>query len=205
MGDVSEKKSESMQDLKRGVARYGYQDGVVEISIGIICLFLGLILFFYKAKPFRPIYAVAFSLMSLGVLFVGGVWLLRKLKGKFVWGKTGYYITKGAYPKLFWVFMGLSLMAVVFAVLSVRSFSSEVTVFLFGFAMFFGLISQFFEAGKIKRFLCISFVPLFTAGICVLMGSSWKKSLVAVFLATGCVFLVSGIVVYKKFRGKYDE
>jgi hypothetical protein len=204
MNSVNEEKVESMQDLKRGVARYGYQDGVVEISIGITYIFIGLMLFFYKIKLNRPLYGVIFVLACWGVLFAGGVWFVRKLKGKLVWGKTGYYKIRESYPELFWAFMGLSILAAVSAVFSGAFFSVGVAVFLFGACFFFGLISQFFQTGKIKRFLYVSFVPLFAAGICVLLELPLKQSLVAMFLATGCVFLVSGIVVYKKFREEYD-
>jgi len=201
MGDYKKKKPENMQDLEKEVVRYGYQDGVAEISIGIIYLFLSLALFFYKATPIRPLYAVIFILACGGVLFAGGIWLPRKFKGRFVWGKTGYYITKGVYPKLFWVFMSLSLLAVAFAVISVRLFPSEITIASFGGCFFFGLISQFFQTGKIRRFLYISFVPLFAVGVCILLDIFWKQSIVVMFLSTGFVFIISGFVMYKKFRG----
>ncbi len=205
MSDPKENQQENIKDLKEKVARYGYQDGMVEISIGITYLFLGLMLFFYKATPIRPLYAVIFVLTCWGILFAGGIWLLRKLKGRFVWDKIGYSITRGSYPKTLWVFLGLSLLSAAFAVFSIRLFSPEITIASFGCCFFFGLISQFFQAGKIRRFLYISFVPLFAVGICILLGLFWKQSIVVMFISIGSVFIVSGVIVYKAFRGRYDE
>ena len=204
MSSLNEKKSENIKDLENEVVRYGYQNGVAEISIGIAYLLLGLMLFFYKPGPIEPIYAVFFALTCLGILFFAGTWLIRKLKGKFVWEKTGYYVAKGSYSKLVWVFLTLSLLSVAFAAFSVRLFPSEIAIASFGACFFFGLISQFLQTGRLKRFLYVSFLPLFISGVCIFLDISLKQSIVFMFLATGFAFLISGIIVYKKFRGEYD-
>jgi hypothetical protein len=201
---MSNKESENIKDLKKEVIRYGYQDGVAEITIGVVYLFLGLVLFFYRATPIRPLYAIVFVLACLGVLFAGGIWLFQKLKVKFVWGKSGYYVTKGYYSKLVWVFLGLSLLSVAFAIISMRVFSSKIAIASFGGCFVFGLISQFFQTGGLKRFLYIPFVPLLIAIACILLEISWKQSLVFMFLSTGFVFLISGVMVYRAFRGRYE-
>jgi hypothetical protein len=199
------KESENLQDLEKEVVRYVYQDGTVEISIGIMFLFLGLMLFLYWAMSFHPLYAIIFVLTCAGIMFAASIWLLPKLKGKFVWSKTGYYKARGSYPKSFWVFMFLSILSTAFAILSAIFFSIKISILSFGFVMCFGLISQFFQTGGLKRFLYIPFVPLLIAIACILLGISWKDSLVFMFLSTGFVFLVSGVLVYKKFREVYDE
>jgi len=204
-GKAKEKESENLQYLEKEVVRYVYQDGTVEISIGIMFLFLGLILFLYWAMLFHPLYAIIFVLTCAGIMFAASIWLLPKLKGKFVWSKTGYYKARGSYPKSFWVFIILSILSAAFAVLSAIFFSIKISMLSFGFVMFFGLISQFFQTGGLKRFLCIPFVPLLIAIVCILLEVSWKNSLVFMFLSTGFVFLLSGIVVYRAFKGRHDE
>jgi hypothetical protein len=204
-GKAKEKESENLQYLEKKVVRYVYEDGTVEISIGIMFLFLGLILFLYWAMLFHPLYAIIFVLTCAGIMFAASIWLLPKLKGKFVWSKTGYYKARGSYPKSFWVFIILSILSVAFAVFSVRLFPAEVAIALFGGCFFFGFISQFYQAGKIRRFFYISFIPLFATGVCLLLDISWKQSIVVMFLATGLTFLVSGIIVYEQFKRKSTE
>jgi hypothetical protein len=204
MDDVSEKKSENMQDLKKEVTRRWYKDGLFEVSVGIVCLFLGLMVLFYRMAPFRPLYTVIWILVYGTIVFVGSIWLPRKLKERLIWDKVGYSITKECYPISFWVFLSLAFLSGVLAVFSVAFLSSEVATLFFGGVWFFGSISQFFQAGRIKIFLYLSFVPLFVAGVCALLGLSWKQSIGVIVFAVGCVSLISGIVVYKKFREEYD-
>lgn len=202
MSSLNEKKSENIQNLKKEVTRRWYEDGTVEISFGVTLLFLGLMILFYKMTPFRPLYTVIWILVYGTIVFVGSIKLPRKLKEKLIWDKVGYSITKEYYPISFWVFLGLSFLSGVLAVFSIVFFTSEVATLFFGGVWFFGAISQFFQAGRIKRFLYLSFFPLFVAVICALIGLFWKQSVGVIVFSVGCGFLFFGVKAYKTFKGE---
>jgi len=201
MDSYNEKKSENIKELKEEVTRRWYEDGLFEISIGITYLLLGSMILFYKMTPFRLLYTVIWILIYGTIAFIGGILLPRKLKAKLVWSKIGYSITKEYYPISFWVFLGLAFLSGALAVFSVAFLTSEVATLFFGGVFFFSGISQFFQAGGIKRFLYVSFIPLFAAGICALLGVFWKQSIVIIVFTVGCVSLIFGVGVYKRFKG----
>jgi MFS family permease len=203
MDSSKQKKSGDIQSLKEDVTRSWYEDGMFEISIGITFVFAGLVFLGFKIKLLpRFLNSIIFAIIIVILGLIGSIWLPRKLKGKFVWRKTGYSIVKEPYPKSTLVFLGLSLLSGAFAVFGIRFISTEFAVFSAGFAFFFAYISQFFQAGRIKRFLFTSFIPLFAVGVCTLSGLSWEQSIAITFLVTGFVSLVSGIIVYGQFNRK---
>ena len=205
LSSLNDKNSESIQGLKEEVSRSWYEDGMVEISVGITLLFLSIALFLYGTKPCRVLYDAIFVSAILTSLVVGTLWLPRKLKGRFVWNKVGYSVVKDPYPKSVCVFLGLSLLCGAFFIFSIRFLSNEIAILSFGFVMFFALLSQFFQAGRMKRFLFVSFSPLFIAVISSFLRLSWQQSVEVAISAIGCVSILSGVIVYKNFNKEITQ
>jgi hypothetical protein len=176
-----------------------------EIGFGVVSLFVGLMLLLYKIKMPKVFYLVISPVTVIVVVLICSYWLPRKLKEKFIWGKAGYSIGKDCLPNPAWVFLGLSLLSGVFAIVSFRFLSSDISILLIGFTMFFAFISQFFQAERIRRFLVLSVIPLFVAGGSILLDFSFKQSIDLMVFVIGFAFIVSGVIVYRRFVRKLSR
>lgn len=175
-----------------------------EISFGIVMFFIGLGYFVPKI-PFLPntflaIFSSQVILMVIGVF--GFFWLNRKFKEKYIWGKTGYSIPSNACPKSVKISIFAGFGFCIFALLSRKFLSSEVTILLTGTAIAFAYIALFFQSGKAKRFLAFSVLTLMITGINVLLGLFYPQAIYLMLFILGCASIVSGFIVYGKFRRK---
>jgi hypothetical protein len=206
MDSSNEKNLKSIQNLKNQVLKFRYEDGMFEISIGVWALFVNFCYFIFKAK-LLPINRLTSSFLLCAVPLIGFIvylWLMRKLKKKLVWDKAGYSVCKNYYSKAIWFFLCLSLLFTLFAVLSIRFLSSEITVLSLGLFLCSAYITQFFQAERMKRFLMYSILPLLIAGINVFLGLPWYSSFCLMLFIIGCASFVSGTIVYRNFRRRYN-
>jgi uncharacterized Tic20 family protein len=204
MDSSNEKNLKSIQNLKEKIKSAWYEDGMFEIGIGVLTLFVSFSYFIFRAK-LLPANRLTRSFLLCVMPLIGSIvylWLMRKLKKKFVWDKTGYSVGRDNYSKSIWFFLCLSLLFLLFAVFSIRSLSSEITVLSFGFFLCFVYITQFFLAGRMKRFLIYSILPLVIACVYIFLGLPWDSSFYLMLFIIGCASIVSGIIVYRDFRRK---
>jgi hypothetical protein len=208
MDGIKEEKSESIQGLKREVARRWYEDGMFEIGIGMLFLFivLGLYLGFRFGLPSR-FNLIVKLLWSIGYISLGfaACWLIRKLKEKLVWGKDGYSVIRDVYSEPVLIFMSLGLLFLLISVYSSQFLIEEVRLSLTGLGLCFAFVAQFFQTGKLKRFLLFCILPIFVALINILLDVSWKQNLYLEILIIGFALIVSGTIAYKRFKRKSPE
>ncbi len=208
MDSPNEEKAVNTGILKNEVCRSWYEDGMFEIGVGVLFLFIALGLYlgsrFGLPAHFNLIVKLLWSAAYIGLGF-GTFWLVRKLKEKFVWRKVGYSVIKDYYPKSVWVVLSLIFLFVVFAMFSIRFLSNEITIFLFGLVITFAFVAEYIQAGKIKRFLFFSFLSILIAGVSSLLGITWRDSIFLMVYVLGCALLISGVIVYMNFRRKLTE
>ena len=204
MDEVNEKNFESVQKLKEGVCKSWWNDGMFEISFGIVMFFIGLG-YFVPKTPFLPDTFLAIScariiLMVIGVL--GFFWLNRKFKEKYIWGKTGYSVLANTCSKSVKISIFAGFLFYILAMLSRRFLPSEAIILLTGSAIVFACVSLFFQSGKAKRFLAFSVLPLIIAGVTSILRVFYPQAIYLMLLILGCVSLMSGFIVYMNFRGE---
>ncbi len=208
MNIAREKKSENIEDLKNKVFQTWVEDGMFEICFGICYLSVGLVFAspFVKILPSGSRLGVAFLRLILASSIVGGTfWLIRKLKEKFIWREAGYSVIKDYYPKSVWVVLSLIFLFVGFAMFSIRFLSHEITIFLFGLVMSFAFVAEYIQAGRVRRFLLFSLLPILTVGVSYILGVTWGDSLFLMIYILGCALLISGVIVYMNFKRKSTE
>ena len=204
MDELNEKKLEDVQRLREDVYKSWWRDGMFEISFGIVMFFIGLGYFVPKI-PFLPNTFLAFFLSRLILIIIGVsgfFWLNRKFKAKYIWGKTGYSVPANDCSKSVKVSICFGFLFYVLALLSIRFMPSEVTLLLTGTAIVFAYIALFFQSGKTKRFLAFSVLPLLIAGVTALMGLFYPQAIYLMLFILGCASIISGFIVYGKFRRK---
>jgi len=203
MNSENKKKSENMQDLKEKVHQSWYEDGMFEISFGI-CYLIASLIFLSPLIKFLPrssrLSVIFLRLIVVSAIVAGTFWLIRKLKKNFVWRKVGYSVRRDYHPELVLVLAILSFLFLAFSMFGLHFLSSKIATFLLGFVMFFVFIAQYIQAGKIKRFLVLSPLPLLIAGVSSFLGVTWGDSLFLMIYILGCTFLVFGIIVYRNFK-----
>lgn len=205
MDSSKQKKSENIQKLRENVNRSWWEDGMFEISFGILMFFIGLGYFVPKI-PFLPdtflaVFSSRIILIVIGVF--GFFWLNRKFKEKFVWGKTGYSIPACAYSKSVKISISIGFLCyllALFALFSRRLPPSETAILSTGFAISLAYITLFFQSGRIRRFLLLSFLPIISAAIIALLKIFYQEGIYLMFFIIGSATVVSGIIVYEKFR-----
>ena len=208
MDNISEKKSESMQGLKREVARSWYEDGMFEISVGVLFLFiaLGLYLGFRFGLPahFNLIVKLLWSAAYIGLGF-GTFWLIRKLKEKLVWDKVGYSVIRDSYPKISVVFLFLGLFFLFFSIYGHHFLTPEIRILSTGTGLCFAFVSQFYQAGKTRRLLFFCILPIFIAVVNIFLDVSWELNLYLQILVIGLALIASGSIAYREFKRNPTE
>lgn len=208
MDSISEKKSENMQDLKKKVHRDWYEDGIFEICFGICYLIVGLMFVSPTVKilPHGPRLSIVFLRLIVVLAIVGGSFgLIRKLKEKVVWNRTGYSARRDYNPKMVLILAVVIFLFFGFYILDLSFLSSGISTLLLGFIMFFVLVAQYVQAGKPIRFLTLSPIPLLVAGLNYILGLTPDDGLFLMIFIFGCTFLISGVIVYTNFRRKLTE
>ncbi len=207
MDNAKERKEENIEDLKKKVHQSWYEDGLFEISFGICYLIVGLM---FVSPIMRFLHGSRISIVFLRLIvvlaIVGGSFLLiRKLKEKVVWNRTGYSARRDYNPKMVLILAFVTFLFFGFYILDLSFLSSGISTLLLGLIMFFVFITQYVQAGKPIRFLILSPIPLLVAGINYILGLTPDDGLFLMIYILGCTFLISGVIVYMNFRRKLTE
>jgi hypothetical protein len=207
MNEFNEKNLEDVQRLKEDVYKSWWRDGMFEISFGIAMFFIGLGYFIPKI-PFLPNTFLSFFLSRLIPILIGVFgffWLSRKFKEKYIWGKAGYSVPSNACPLSVKISILAGFLFYILAMLSRRFLSSEAIILLTGTAIIFAYLALYFQSGKAKRFLVFSILTIIIAGINALMGIFYPQAIYLMIFIIGCFSLISGNIVYRAFRRRYNE
>ena len=197
------RQSANRNNLKEKVDRSWYEDGMFEICIGILFLFivLGLYLGFKFGLParFSLIVKLLWSAAYI-ILGFGAYWLIRKLKEKLVWDKAGYSLIRDSYPKVSVVFLFLGLFFLFLSIYGYRFLIQPIRILSTGLGLCFAFVSQFFQAGKTRRFLLFCVLPIFIAAINISLDVSWELNLCLQILIIGLALITSGSIAYRAFK-----
>jgi hypothetical protein len=100
----------NIDNIVRKTYRYYYDDGLVEMAIGLLFIAVGLILLAWQSSDFSPLVTIV-VVMGLLVVAIGGVYLLKRLasemKRRITYPRTGYVAYRQGEPSIGgrWLFL----------------------------------------------------------------------------------------------------
>lgn len=188
----------NLQEIKRQVYLYYTEDGLADISLGLVILGFGLLLLldfpaFVGTLGLIPLLIWYLGKGSLVVPRVGSIQPGQGMKKRFM----GFFINL--------VIMGIGVF--VFFLLdrgSGESFLSAYSLSLFGFVLALGISSLGLLMNAVRFYYYGALVFVAMAGGELLQGtiSAFDPFLIAV-ISAGSVILVAGLVLLVRFLGKY--
>ena len=192
---------DNITQIQKQTFRYYYEDGLVEMAVGLLFAIIGLdVLLISSAPPGTPISIGAW--IVLPILTVAGIYgvqrFVKNLKEKFVHPRTGY-IEYAAKPSRYrWLVSGFALaLAVSFMLLPYEWLQKgSVTA---GMIFFVILVSIGVQVG-LKRLIAEGILSFILGIVLAFLPFNDNASLVATFIPTGLLLILVGSWVFRKYR-----
>jgi hypothetical protein len=196
--------NKTVKETKLDAFRYWFEDGLSEISIGMLFLIIGLVL---QAENLLPPGSFLSGVAGFGnfILVLAGVWLVRRvvrsLKSRLTYPRTGYVVYRKIYP----VQRFLTLIIGVFIVfLMVWMFieypqASPVWVPLIqGIVLGIFLVMIGLRSGLARFHILALFTLLLSFGLSQ-VGNGETPMVGAIFAALGLGLTISGVIGLKRY------
>lgn len=189
-----------LKQIERNVFRDYCQDGLVDMMFGAYFLFVGLLLPTGSVAPF----------IVLSIVFFAP--LLRGLKNRFIYPRTGYVeLRQGDPGPVPWFILGSLVLGliVLVAVLIAAGVIAQPAQWYRWMPIFFGiwLAGIFLGLGlsvRLVRYYVVAGVALAGGPIFALLPLARKLENIGLFLAAvGAVLLAWGVVAFARFLRKY--
>ena len=194
--------SNSIQDIQKQTFSYYYQDGLVELAVGILFLIIGLDTLVISSLPSGSPLSIA-AWIALPILTVGGIYgvqrFVKNLKERHVHPRTGYiqYSTK---PNRYrWLVIGFALALAISVILLPYEWLQKGSIT--GGTILFVILASIGAQAGIKRLIAFGAAGMVLGVVFGLLPFTDNTSLAATFTATGLVLTISGGVVFQKYLG----
>jgi hypothetical protein len=179
-----------IDNLVRKTYRYYYDDGLVEMAIGLLFVAVGLILLVWQSSDYSPLVAIV-VVMGLLVVAIGGVYLIkrlvRELKQRITYPRTGYVAYHQGEPsKGRWFFPLAALALVVVSLFLPDSFTGMSAIV--GAMVGVVLILTGYRV-SLPRFYLVGTIALLSG-----VALSWSD--VAEFIAVALTFAIAGGAIF---------
>ena len=192
--------SDPITELQKQTFRYYYEDGLVELAVGILFAVIGLNTWLISTAPQGTPLALA-AWILLPIFTIGGIfWVQRfvkNLKERLVYPRTGFidYSTK---PNPYrWLVMGTALLLVVVIFVAPYSFLNRESV-AGGTIMFIILVSIGAQV-DLRRLIVIGALALVLGlGLAFLPGSE-HAGLSLTYAGAGLALIATGAVAFRKY------
>jgi len=193
--------TDSIQNLQKQTFRYYYQDGLVELALGVLFLVIGLDTLAITLLPTRTPLSIA-AWVLLPILTVGGIYgvqrFVRNLKERFVHPRTGYieYSPKPQ-PYLRWLVSGGALALILAAILLPFDWLQKGSVA--GGTILFVILTVIGYRVSLKRMIFLGVLSLVLGAGFALTPLSDNASMAAIFAALGLILCLTGGLVFKNY------
>lgn len=193
--------SDQIQNIQKQTFRYYYEDGLVELAVGILFFVIGLDVWLISSvAPGSPISISAWILLP--IITIAGIYgvqrFVRNLKEKHVHPRTGY-IEYAAKPNRYrWLISGFALALAVSFMLLPYDWLQKGSVTA-GMIIFAILVSIGIQVG-LKRLIAEGILSFIIGVILAFLPFNDNASLVATFVPTGLLLILIGSWVFRKYR-----
>ena len=194
--------SNTIQDIQKQTYRYYYQDGLVELAVGVLFLVIGLDTLVISSLPIGSPLAIA-AWIALPILTIGGIFgvqrIVKNLKERHVHPRTGY-IQYGTKPNRYrWLIMGVALaMAVSIIVLPYDWLEKGAVT---GGAILCVILASIGAHVGLKRLIAVGVAGLVLGLVFAFLPLTDNASLAATFAATGMILVLTGSYAFRKYLG----
>lgn len=194
--------SHTIQDIQKQTYRYYYQDGLVELAVGILFLVIGLdTLVISSLAPGSTISIIAW--IALPILTVGGIYgvqrFVKNLKERHVHRRTGYieYVAKKNPYR--WVISGVVLALFLAIILLPFDWDWLLKGSVAGGTIMCVILGSIGVQVGLNRLIVIGAISLGVGVGFALSPLSDTASLAATFAATGLILLSTGVIVFRSY------
>jgi len=192
---------DNITQIQKQTFRYYYEDGLVEMAVGLLFAIIGLdVLLISSAPQGTPISIGAWILLP--ILTVAGIYgvqrFVKNLKEKFVHPRTGY-IEYAAKPSRYrWLVSGFALVLAVSFLFLPYDWLQKGSVTA-GMIFFVILVSIGVQVG-LKRLIAEGILSFILGIVLAFLPFNDNASLVATFIPTGLLLILVGSWVFRKYR-----
>lgn len=192
--------AEQIEQIQKQTFRYYYEDGLIELAIGILFTVLGFNAWLISSAP-RGTLLVTIAWISLPILTIGGIYgvgrFVKNLKEKYVHPRTGY-IEYSAKPNRYrWLITGVGL-ALIVAIIVLDYEWLQKGSFSAGTILFVILVSVGIQVG-LKRLIAVGALSMILGLIFSLTPMTDNASLAATFAAVGPILILIGVLAWRKY------
>jgi len=192
--------SNSIQDIQKQTYRYYYQDGLVELAVGILFLVIGLDTYLISSlSPGSP--AAIAAWIALPLLTVGGIYgvgrFVKNLKERHVHRRTGYieYVPKRNPYR--WVISGIGLALILAVILLPYDWLQKGSVA--GGTLLFIILTSIGIQVDLKRLILVGSLSLIIGAGFAFSSLSDNASLAATIAAAGLILVLTGSFSFRKY------
>ena len=192
--------SNSIQDIQKQTYRYYYQDGLVELAVGILFLVIGLDTYLISSlSPGSPGAIAAW--IALPVLTVAGIFgvqrFVKSLKERHVHRRTGYieYVPKRNPYR--WVISAVGLVLILAVILLPYDWLQKGSVA--GGTLLFIILGSIGNQVDLKRLIVIGVLSLIIGVGFAFSSLSDTASLAATIAAAGLILVLTGSFSFRKY------
>ena len=188
--------------MVRRARRAWWEDGITEIVSGLGLLILGLLGFQKEMVPESQNLTWQLAwILWLGVLIVGGNFLIRWLKARYVWPVAGY-ATPRQDRNGQWA--GAFFLALIFLVVVAAWDPLHLGAMIAGLPLFVFLLALH-RYTRLRRFLVIGVLALLEGPLLALLSLNAMASLHLILGTVGFLFCLSGLWNWQRFRRRFRE
>jgi hypothetical protein len=192
--------SNAIQDIQKQTFRYYYQDGLVELAVGILFLVIGIDTFVISSLPTDSSYTII-AWIALPILTIGGIFgvqrIVKNLKERHVHPRTGY-IEYAAKPNRYRWLVILFAFALAISILVLPYDWLQKGSVTAGGILCVILASIGAQVG-VKRLTAIGAVGLLLGLVFGFLPFTDNASLAATFAATGLILVLTGSYVFRNY------
>jgi hypothetical protein len=194
--------SNSIQDIQKQTYRYYYQDGLVELAVGILFLVIGLDTWVISSiTPSSP--AAIAAWIALPILTIGGIYgvgrFVKILKERHVHQRTGYveYVPKRNPYR--WVISGVALALILAVIILPHDWDWLLKGSVAGGVILCSILASIGVQVGLKRLIVVGALSLVIGVGFALSPLSDTASLAATFAASGLILTLTGGIAFRKY------
>jgi len=191
---------ESIQNIQKQTYRYYYQDGLVEVAVGILFLVIGLDTWVISSLPLATPAAIA-AWIALPVLTIGGILgvqrFIKVFKERYVHPRTGY-IEYAAKPNRYrWLVSGIVLALAISILVLPYDWLQKGSIT--GGTILCVILASIGAQVGLKRLIALGAAGLLLGVVFSLLPLTDNASLAATFAATGLILATTGSLAFRHY------
>jgi hypothetical protein len=192
--------SNAIQDIQKQTFRYYYQDGLVELAVGILFLVIGIDTFVISSLPPDTPSAVA-AWIALPLVTIGGIFwvqrVVKRLKERHVHPRTGYIEYASKPNRYRWLVIGFAFALAISILVLPYEWLQKGSVT--GGSILCLILASIGAQVGLKRLIGVGAIGLILGLVFAFLPLTDNASLAASFAATGLILAITGSLAFQNY------